>query len=66
MADRSIPSDRQSAGLALVQQHGRLENKHHLENALRVLQLAVQLRRGGRTMVQDGVKIEQNVFIRNS
>ena len=34
MPATSIPSDRKSARLALVQQHVRLENEHHLEGVL--------------------------------
>ena len=34
MPETSIPSDRKSARLALVQQHVRLENEHHLEGVL--------------------------------
>ena len=34
MAATSISSDRKSARLALVQQHVRLENEHHLEGVL--------------------------------
>lgn len=34
MAATSIPSDRKSARLALVQQHVRLENEHHLEGVM--------------------------------
>jgi steroid delta-isomerase-like uncharacterized protein len=35
MASASIPSDRKSARVALVQEHVRLENEHHLEGVLR-------------------------------
>jgi steroid delta-isomerase-like uncharacterized protein len=34
MAAASIPSNRKSARLALVQQHVRLENEHHLDGVL--------------------------------
>lgn len=34
MAATSIPRDRKSARIALVQQHVRLENEHHLEGVL--------------------------------
>src|SRR5438445_3561297 len=34
MAATSIPSDRKSARVALVQEHVRLENEHHLEGVL--------------------------------
>jgi steroid delta-isomerase-like uncharacterized protein len=34
MAATSIPSDRKSARLALVHEHVRLENEHHLEGVL--------------------------------
>ena len=34
MAATSIPSDRKCARIALVQQHVRLENEHHLEGVL--------------------------------
>ena len=34
MAATSIPSDRKSARVALVHQHVRLENEHHLEGVL--------------------------------
>jgi steroid delta-isomerase-like uncharacterized protein len=34
MAATSIPSDRKAVRLALVQQHVRLENEHHLEGVL--------------------------------
>jgi len=34
MATRSIPSDRKAVRLALVQQHLRFENEHHLEGVL--------------------------------
>src|SRR5215470_20354240 len=34
MAATSIPSNRKSARIALVQQHVRLENEHHLEGVM--------------------------------
>ena len=35
MASASIPNDRRSAGIAVVEQHIRLENEHDLEGVLR-------------------------------
>jgi hypothetical protein len=46
MATTSIPGDRKSVRLALVQQHVRLENEHHLEGVLNTMASAGSRRPG--------------------
>src|SRR6478672_13849279 len=60
MAATSIPSDRKSARVALVQEHVRLENAHHLEGVLSTFGQNAQYQDeawGDRYAGRDGVRL---------
>jgi steroid delta-isomerase-like uncharacterized protein len=60
MAATSIPSDRKSARVALVHQHVRLENEHHLEGVLSTFGENAQYQDeawGDRYAGRDGVRL---------